>query len=152
MARISEISAQKKNPDRVNLYIDGAFFCGLDAFTAASHRLKAGDEIDPPELERVIFDGECASAFEKSMRQINVRMRSEQEIRRYLAEKQYAAEVVDACIQKLIDYRYLDDAGFARLYAEAHRKKWGGMKIRYNLKSLGIDAEVLEHTLSEMPE
>ena len=150
MALITEISPQKKHPGRMNLFLDGAFFCGLDAFTAQKYRLKEGGQVGSCELNHILNEDECASAFEKAMRQINVRMRSENEIRVYLSEKQYPALVIDAAIEKLKDYRYIDDAEFSRLYVEAHRQKWGSYKIRFALSQLGVESEILDETLSEM--
>ncbi|MCL2796512.1 MAG: RecX family transcriptional regulator [Firmicutes bacterium] len=152
MALISSILPQKRNPDRVNLYLDGEFFCGLDAFTAGKFRLKEGVMCGAEELAQIVFEDECASAFEKAMRQVNVRMRSEHEIRAYLKDKQYAGYVIDAAIEKLINYRYIDDAEFCRLYADVHRKRWGSVKIKYALKNLGIESETIDEILSDMPD
>ena len=41
MAVITEITAQKKKKDRCNIFVDGAFFCGLQAETVVKYRLKA---------------------------------------------------------------------------------------------------------------
>ena len=152
MAHITDISKQVKNPGRINLYLDGEFYCGLDEFTAAAHRLRIDGEVDAEELARIVFDEECNSAFEKAMRFINVRMRSESEIRRILTEKRYSDIVIDTTVEKLASYRYIDDAEFARLYIEAHRKKWGVKKLKYALIPFGIDSEILESLFLDMPD
>ena len=45
MGTITDLSHQKKNKDRVNVYIDGSFACGLDALTVVKNRLTVGTEI-----------------------------------------------------------------------------------------------------------
>ena len=53
MGKITEISPQARDKTRVNVYIDGAFVCGLSLETAVKHRLKAGAEIDGERLKEI---------------------------------------------------------------------------------------------------
>lgn len=151
MGRITAIEPQKNNKNRVNLYIDGEFYAGLDTFTAEKHRLKTGAEADAAKLAEVTFDSECASAFEKAMGKINARMRSEYEIRVYLAEKAYPEAVIESAVEKLKHYRYIDDAEFCRLWIGSRRARSGILKIRFELKTLGIEAEIIEEAFSGFP-
>jgi regulatory protein len=151
MAVITDIIRQKSNAGRVSIFIDGEFFCGLDVFTQKKHRLNINDEIDTETLARVVFDGECESAFEKAMRLIAVRPRSEAEIIKALNEKRYRPEVIEAAAEKLKRYNYIDDREFIRLYAASHSGRWGKKKIEYCLKRIGVDPSVLEEELSSLP-
>lgn len=60
MAVITEITAQKKKKDRCNIFVDGAFFCGLQAETVMKYRLKAGTAVAAEELEA--SDGKRAAS------------------------------------------------------------------------------------------
>ncbi|MCL2062677.1 MAG: RecX family transcriptional regulator [Firmicutes bacterium] len=91
-------------------------------------------------------------AFDKAANFLAYRMRSEKEVRDYLTKKQYAPAAIDDAVERLKEYRYVDDAEFARQYIDAYRKRWGVLKIRYGLKSAGIDAQILQDALSEMPD
>ena len=51
--RITAVTAQKHNPERVNLYIDGEFRCGLCIQTAADFGLAPGRELSPRELNDI---------------------------------------------------------------------------------------------------
>jgi len=144
---ITDITAQKKNPNRVSVFIDGEFFCGIDFLSSQKHRLKIGETIDENVLSAAVFDSECNSAFEKCMGLINIRMRAESEIITYLAGKLYSQEVIDTIINKLKSYNYIDDAEFCCLYIESHRKGWGRKKIEYMLKMLKIDSEILSESM-----
>ena len=143
---------QKKNKGRVNLYIDGEFCCGLDLFTAQKYRLKIDAEIEKAKLTQVVHDAECSSAFEKAMHLVNIRLRSEKEIRDYLQKKEYSAAIIEDSVEKLKSYRYINDAEFARMYIEAHRAKWGNLKIKFALKAAGVDAEIVAAAFEDIPD
>ena len=51
--RITAVTAQKHDPERVNLYIDGEFRCGLCIQTAADFGLAPGRELSPRELNDI---------------------------------------------------------------------------------------------------
>lgn len=152
MGQITDIIPQKKNKGRVSLFIDGEFFCGLDLFTAEKHRLKIDDEVDEDKLKEVIFDEECFSAFEKSMSKINDRIRSKEEIRRYLMDKEYELDVIEITIEKLQNYKYLDDTAFSKFYIDSHKRRWGLKKIEYMLRGFGVSDEDIKIAMEEAPD
>ena len=65
MAIITKIEEQK-NKKRVNIFVDDAFFCGLNKETAVVFKLKVGSEIDEELIKDAVFDSEVKSAIEKS--------------------------------------------------------------------------------------
>ncbi len=52
--RVSKIEYQKRDPNRVNLYIDQDFFCGISLDTLASENLYEGLEITQEVLDRIV--------------------------------------------------------------------------------------------------
>ncbi len=51
MAKITRISDQASNPDRVSVFIDGSFCCGIRKRTFQGMHLKVGDEISCDHLK-----------------------------------------------------------------------------------------------------
>ena len=49
MPRITALTAQKRNPNRLNVYLDGDFAFGVERIVAAW--LSVGDEIDSEKLQ-----------------------------------------------------------------------------------------------------
>lgn len=93
--------------------------------------------------------------FEKlynlSLRYLQIRQRSEKEVREYLKKKQATPEVIEKIIAKLHDYNFLNDALFAKLWVESRsrakpRSKW---LLQRELSQKGIAKEIIEHTLIE---
>ena len=67
MAKITKIEGQK-NKARVNIFVDEAFFCGLEKETAIIFGLKVGSEVDEGKLSKAIAESETKRAFNKADR------------------------------------------------------------------------------------
>ena len=48
--KVTDITDQKKNKDRVNLFLDGAYYCSIAARLVEERRVYIGLEIDGREL------------------------------------------------------------------------------------------------------
>lgn len=147
MGIITEMSVQKRNKKRVNIYIDGEFKCGLEAFTALSEGLKVGKEISDKELERVQLASDGEAAFSKAANYLGVRMRSKNEIISYLQGKDYSNYVIRDVIEKLIKYHYINDEVFVREYVAIASKTRSGRRIKADLMRMGIDAKMADERL-----
>jgi regulatory protein len=93
---------------------------------------------DPP--------GAGGDPLELAYRYLNRRDRTEGEIRRHLAGKGVEPDAVEDAIGTLRDRGYVDDARYARLFAEDKRalEEWGAERIRGTLALRGIDRDLIE--------
>lgn len=112
--------------------------------------LKVGDEIDEAALSDLQRNSESETAFNKAVGFLAVRLRTEKEVRMKLKEKGYLNGVIDTVVDKLKEYGYLDDSRFAEEYINTYKNRAGEMKIRYDLRRLGVDAAVIEEKLSDL--
>lgn len=149
MATVTDITKQKKK-GRVNIFLDGEFYCGLDEFTALSLRIAVGKEYDEDELKEIVTESEKRSAFDKAAKYVSFRPRTEREIRKYLSGREYSAEIVDYAVAKLAEYGYVNDLRFCREYVRAYSVKSGINKIRADLMRLGAKREAIDEALSEI--
>lgn len=147
MGKITDIVPQKKNKSRVSIFIDGEFFCGLEKLTVLEHRLKIGDEVGEAKLSETVFESEVTQAFEKAAAHLASRPHSEQELRKYLAEKGFASAVIDRALEKAAGYGYIDDAEFVRDYIESHRGKYGVKRMGLELLGKGVDRALVDEML-----
>ncbi len=71
------------------------------------------------------------------------RERTESELRRTLEGKRVEPELAEQIVGELRDDGYLDDAGYARRFAEDRRRLdgWGAERIERKLRSLGVPGE-----------
>jgi regulatory protein len=89
-------------------------------------------------------------ALELALKSISVRERTEREVEGFLARRGYDAEVVADVVRALRDEGLLDDAGYARRFAEDRRllDRWGNERIARDLERRGVARELVEAALA----
>jgi regulatory protein len=82
-------------------------------------------------------------------RQLGRRDQTEAELRRRLAGEGVDEATIDQALDELRERRYVDDAVYARRFAEARRALdgWGPERIRTRLEQVGVDDELIERAL-----
>jgi regulatory protein len=89
-------------------------------------------------------------AFDAAWRFLAHRDRTEAEVRARLERNDVDPELVDDVLDVLREGRYVDDAGFARRFAEDRRTLdgWGGERIERRLIELGVAREHIRAALA----
>lgn len=84
-----------------------------------------------------------------ALKLIEIRDRTEKELRTKMSEKGYDEETIENEISFLKEYGYINDSRYTeRFIADAiNLKKWGKGRIRTELLRKGIDREILENML-----
>jgi regulatory protein len=116
MKKITAIEAQKRHPDRVNVYLDGEFAFGAARVVAAW--LRTGQTLDPDQVARLQAEDAFERAYQQAMLFLSFRARSEAEIRQNLRKHEYAEPAIDAVLERLRQDRLADDGQFARTWVE----------------------------------
>ncbi|MBA3747099.1 MAG: RecX family transcriptional regulator [Solirubrobacterales bacterium] len=90
-------------------------------------------------------------ALDLAYRHLGKRDRTETEVRRHLAGKDADEASIDGAIEALVRQGYVDDARYARMFAEDRRNldDWGPERIERRLQALGVDAEHVEQALGD---
>lgn len=148
MGIITEVTIQKKNRSRVSVYVDGEFFCGMQSITAAKEGIKPGVEVDETELMRVIAESESVEAFDKALGYIGKSPRTKKEIESYLIKKEYPIFAINAVVEKLSDYGYLNDEGYVDAYLQCYSKSRGIKRLKADLMQKGVDKALIEEKLA----
>jgi regulatory protein len=89
-------------------------------------------------------------AFERALRSISVRERTSGEVKEFLQRRGYAGDVIADVVRSLREEGLVDDAGYARRFAEDRRllDRWGSERIARDLERRGIDRELVEQALA----
>ena len=84
-------------------------------------------------------------------RALNQRDRTELELRGILAGKRVAPDEADDVVGELVEGGFVDDAQFARRFAEDRRRlaAWGAERIERRLRALGVAPEHVAAALGE---
>ena len=147
--RITALRFQKRNTERVNVFVEGRFALAVPAVEAA--RLKVGQMLDAGEMDRLRRAGRRQLAFDRAVRFLSYRPRSVQEVRRYLLDKGVDEFEAGEIIQRLMDLGYLDDREFARWWVE-NRSEFsprGSYALRRELRRKGVEDEVIAAALDQ---
>ena len=147
MAVITKIEEQK-NKNRVNIFVDGSFFCGRNKETAIVFGLKTGKEIEESELKAAVTESEVKSAFEKAADYISSRMHTKFELVSKLTKKGYEKSVAEKAVLKLEEYNYVNDALFAKAYINENQK-YSSKMIENKLRQKGIAKDIIAEALSK---
>ena len=89
-------------------------------------------------------------ALDLAFRYLGRRDRTVLEMRRYLEGKRVEPCAIDAALAALERDGYLDDARFARQFAEDKRllEEWGADRIERRLATLGVPAELTREAIA----
>jgi regulatory protein len=84
-------------------------------------------------------------------RYVDRRERTVSEVRRHLQAQELEHATVEETLGELVALGALDDARFARVFAEDKREleQWGADRIRRGLASRGVDRDLIEATLGD---
>jgi regulatory protein len=115
--QISNLKPTRRDPRRIGVSLDGTYAFTLAADLVAQERLEIGDLLDESRVESLLAADQVARATESALNFLAYRPRSEREVRDRLRRGGYEQGAIDAVIQKLHGWRYLDEADFARLAA-----------------------------------
>ncbi len=149
---ITALKIQKKNKERVNVFVDDEFALGVTVMVAAS--LRKGQFLSDADIDRLKHGDEFDKAYDRAIRFLSYRSRSRAEVDRYLREKDYADEVVEATLKRLQDQQYLNDEAFARFWLQ-NREQFrprGRRALRYELRQKGISDQIIDEMLAEVDE
>lgn len=150
MVTITKIEPQKRDASRFNLHIDGEFFCGVHIDVVVKYALEVGREMEKELLQRVVFESEKSAALSKAVNYMKSAMKTEAQVSKYLKDKGFSANISQYVIDKLIEYRYLNDEEYVVAYISANFEKFGEYKLRANLLTKGVRASLVDKHIKKI--
>jgi regulatory protein len=150
--QITALKAQKKNPDRVNVYLDGEFAFGVSRFVGAG--LRVGQNLSPDEISLLDDADTREKAYQTALRFIGYKPRTEREVIKRLESGGYSAEIICSVLDELRQKEYINDAEYAAQWAEirAHGHPRGRRLIAQELRSKGVANEIIQNALLILPD
>ena len=149
---ITALEIQKRNKERVNLFVDDQFAGAVSVWIAAN--LEKGQYLSDADLEQLKSDDEQIKAYNQAIRFLGFRPRSQMEVKDHLRNKKYSQTVINYVLNRLLAEQYLDDEAFARFWLE-NRERFrprGEHALRYELKQKGIADQVIDTVLADLDE
>ncbi len=93
----------------------------------------------------------AADGLQIAYRYLNRRERTVAEMRARLQKAEIAEVELDAVVGELLEFGYLDDARYARVFVQDRRTldAWGDERIVRTLRERGVDGDVIVAALGE---
>ena len=152
--KITSIRQAVKNPERVNVFVNGKYNFSLDVTQLFSVKLKVGQEILVEQLSELQKLSEFGKLYQRTLEWVLVRPRSEREVFDYLNKKIYEKKLdknyIIQIIEKLKNKKYLDDLKFAEWYVENRFVKKGvsQKRLKMELMKKGVSQKIIEQVLA----
>jgi regulatory protein len=148
--KITALKYQKKNRDRVSVYLDGRFAFGLPAIVAAS--LKLDQFLSDDEIEALKARGAVETYYSQVLNYLSYRPRSCAEVVIYLQKRGVIEDEIAVVVGRLKGAGLLDDEAFAQYWVE-NRERFrprGLHGLRYELREKGISDEIIKGALASV--
>lgn len=167
--KITAISSQQKNANRVNVMVDGKYRFSLDIFQVADLGIRVGKEYTDEELTELETESQFGKLYARTLEYCLMRPHSAKEVRDYLYRKTRATKlrskktgelydkpgvssaITQRVFDRLVEKGYIDDEKFARYWVENRNLTKGASKrkLTSELRAKGVQQSIIEKNLSE---
>lgn len=163
---ISKFDSQKRNPNRVNMYIDGSFFCGVSLDVLAKFNLYVGKTLTDGDLESILKTDIEVQLFNRACSYLARCPRSRKEIERYLyrtilkkktvwysdMDTDLRDGIISNVVANLEKYGYIDDESYTEQYISSrlNGKPSGKTVLISELLTKGIPKDIVISKVDEL--
>lgn len=167
--KITGLSAQIKNPNRLNVSIDGKYRFSLDISQVVDLGIKIGREVTEDELTALEEEGEFSKVYSRALEYTFMRPHSSHEVKDYLWRKTrttkyktrngeikdregVSQQLTERVFDRLLDKGYIDDNKFARWWVSNRHQTKGisKRKLVAELRAKGVELSIIDAAVSEV--
>lgn len=169
--KITDISIQARNPDRVNVSVDGKYRFSLDIMQVTELGIKVGNDYTEEELAELENESQFGKLYARALEYTLMRPHSAKETRDYLwrktrptkvrvkqtnqlREKAGVSQVIaDRVYDRLVQRGHINDANFARYWVENRQQRRGisTRKLIAELRAKGVDQSIITEVMQNSP-
>ena len=150
MPTITSLESQKTNRERLSVFVDGAFFCGVTIDDAVCNRLATGMEISESDLAELAKSAGENDLYNKAVAYILTSPKTERQVNQYLFKKEPSRDVREKITERLQNAGLVNDESYAELFAETKSSKMSIRAIKSKLMARGVNATLAEETVSKL--
>lgn len=167
--KITDVTVQAKNPNRVNVSVDGKYRFSLDISQVVDLRLKQGQEIDEEQLSEYEQESEFGKLYTRVLEYCFMRPHSAREVSDYLWRKTRATKyrskktgevkerpgIPETIAQRVYDRLeqkgYIDDQAFANYWVENRNQTKGASrrKLMSELRGKGVASGIIDQAIAQ---
>ena len=162
--KITAISMQKRDNNRVNVSVDGKYRFSLNTYQLVELGVKVGRNYDDAELVVLEQDSQFGKLYGRALEYCLMRPHSAREVKDYLYRKTrpsrsrngelrpgVTSEITLRVYDRLVEKGYIDDTKFTKYWVENRSLAKGvsSRKLISELRAKGVSGEIIEQSLSE---
>ena len=150
--KVTGMVVQRRNPDRVNIHLDGEYAFGLYRINAAW--LHIGQELTDEQIENLKSKDIREVVYQSALRLLSYRQRTSFEMTNRLIKKGYDPDQVKAVVTRLQNSRLLDDKQFAEAWVSDRTAFHPRSKrlMAYEMMNKGLDRKIAQAALETVDE
>ncbi|MFA9397365.1 MAG: recombination regulator RecX [Clostridiaceae bacterium] len=152
MNKITSIEEQKKNKERVNIYINYEFVFACSKLLAIKYSLVSGQIVDTDKLSKIAYEDNISKAKEYGLRIVERSFKTKNDVTRKLVLKEYDENTISYVISFLEEYKFIDDNKYVNMYINDYKISKSKKAIYYNLSKKGIDKSLIDKAFGEIDE
>jgi regulatory protein len=140
---ITAIKAQKKNPERLNIYLDEEFAFGLSRIVAAW--LQVGQTLTDEKIQHLLAEDQVEAAYQRTLRFLSIRPRTEKELERYYQKLGLDVSIQHKISDRLRSHGWINDQSFADQWVENRHifHPLSKKALQYELSKKGVQPELI---------
>ena len=104
--KITKLTSQIKNPDRVNVFIDTKYSFSLTLNQLLEQKVKVGTELTERDIKRLTKLSEDGKLRARALEWVLLRPRYAREIKKYLQKKGVEQALIDAILVDFAEKKY----------------------------------------------
>lgn len=147
--KITALKAQKKNPNRVSVYLEGEFAFGLSRIVAAW--LRVGQCLSDEKITALQAQETREKAYQRALGLVSYRPRSESEIHQKLDRAGFDEDTIQAVLARLKDAGLVQDQTFAETWIENRStfRPRSQSYLAFELRRKGVSDETIQSAMAQ---
>ncbi|MEA2007573.1 MAG: RecX family transcriptional regulator [Chloroflexota bacterium] len=150
MFKITDIKPQKRDSQRINVFLDGEF--GFGVARAVAPWLKIGEELSREKIKELQDKDETEKAYQRALNYLSYRERSEEEVCRNLRKHDVSDAAIEEVLERLRRNTLLSDKRFAAKWVENrdafHPRSRRALSVE--LRQKGVPRPIIDEVLAEV--
>lgn len=145
---ITKIEIQKRNKDRVNVYINEEFAFACSAELVYRYNIAKDKNVNVDYLNDIIKEDNYIKCKATALKTLEKTHKTQSQMSLKLLEKGYDEKTISKTIDFLKQYDFIDDEKFIEMYIKDKLRDNGRNRIKYDLIKKGISEEKINEKFS----
>ncbi|HSW90366.1 MAG TPA: RecX family transcriptional regulator [Candidatus Saccharimonadales bacterium] len=166
--KVTGLSSQQKDPNRINILVDGKFRFSLDISQVTDLGIRVGKEFTEEKLDEFEVESQFGKLYARALEYCIMRPHSAREVRDYLYRKTrttqvrnkhtgkvkerpgVSIELTTRVFERLLDKGYIDDTKFTHWWVENRNQRKGvsRRKLQSELSAKGVASGIIEEAIA----